>query len=328
MRVAMLSRWHVHADEYARDVQLHPEGQVTAVWDEDPGRGADWAEELGAAWEPDLDKLLARKDVDAVCVTTPTSMHEDVIIRAARAGKHIFTEKVLAPTVSACRNIREAITEAGVKFTISFPRRCIPEALYAKQVLTAGMLGQPTMVRVRVAHDGATRDWLPKHFYDPDTAIGGAMLDLGAHGMYLTRWLLGEPVRVTSIFTNVTDRPLEDNAVSIIEYGKGAIGINETGFVSYGGYFSIEIDGTEGSYRMLSPKTGVEIRNKDTEGEWQAVTDLPARRPKPVTQWIDECEGGFPSDFGLDEAVQLTELMDAAYRAWNNKRTVAISELQ
>ena len=323
----MLSRWHVHADEYAKDVNSHPGAVVVALWDEDPARGAAWAEALSAPFEPDLDSLLARGDIDAVCVTAPTSMHEDVIIRAARAGKHIFTEKVLAPTVSQCRSIGAAIEASAVKFAISFPRRCIPEILYAKQVLEEGLLGQPTLVRVRIAHDGAIRDWLPAHFYDPATAVGGAMLDLGAHGMYLTRWLLGAPLCATSIFSRVTNHPLEDNAVSVIEYGNGAIGINETGFVSFGGFYSMEIDGTEGNYRMLSPRTGVEIRHGGTGGDWQPVTDLPPRRPKPVVQWIDHCLGGAPSDFGLVEAVELTELMEAAYRSFHERRTVAISEL-
>lgn len=324
----MLSRWHVHADEYAKDVNDHVDAHVAAVWDENPSRGSAWAGALRADWVPDLDELLARDDIDAVCVTTPTSLHEDVIVRAATAGKHIFTEKVLAPTVAQCRNIASAIRAGGGKFAISFPRQCFPEILYAKRALEAGMLGEPTMVRVRIAHDGATRNWLPAHFYDPATAVGGAMLDLGAHGMYLTRWLLGEPVRVTSVFTHVTNRPLEDNAVSLIEYGKGAIGINETAFVSFGGFFSMEIDGTAGNYRMLSPRTGVEIRHAGTGSEWQPVTELPVRRPKPVTQWIDECMGGPATDFGLHEAIGLTALMEAAYTSVRERRTVSVGELE
>jgi len=323
----MLSRWHVHADEYAKDVNDHPHAEVVAVWDEDGERGSAWSAALSAEWVSDLDALLARDDIDAVCVTTPTSLHEDVIIRAANAGKHIFTEKVLAPTVSQCRNIATSIRTNNVKFSISLPRRCIPEILYARQALDSGLLGEPTMVRVRIAHDGATRNWLPAHFYDPATAVGGAMLDLGAHGMYITRWLLGEPIRVTSIFSHVTDRALEDNAISLIEYGGGAIAINETGFVSFGGFYSLEIDGTQGNYRMLSPQQGVEVRHAGTENTWQKVTDLPPRRPKPATQWIDECEGGAPADFGLDEAIGLTELMEAAYTSFRERRTVSVSEL-
>ena len=96
LRVAMLSKWHVHAEGYARDFLKTGKAEITAVWDEKPERGAEWAQRLGCDFESDLDKLLAREDVDAVCCCTPTTMHTDVLIRAAKAGKHIFTEKVLA----------------------------------------------------------------------------------------------------------------------------------------------------------------------------------------------------------------------------------------
>jgi predicted dehydrogenase len=96
IRIAMLSRWHVHANDYARQVKVHPDTVITAVWDEIPERGAAWAKELEAAFEADLDVLLARSDVDAVIVDAPTNIHGAVMVKAALAGKHIFTEKVMA----------------------------------------------------------------------------------------------------------------------------------------------------------------------------------------------------------------------------------------
>ena len=68
LKVAMLSKWHVHAPEYARRLSEMDDVQLTCVWDEIPERGQAWAKELGTAFEPDLDKLLARDDVDAVCM--------------------------------------------------------------------------------------------------------------------------------------------------------------------------------------------------------------------------------------------------------------------
>ena len=88
VRVAMLSRWHVHADEYASRVDDEEQAQVVAVWDEEPGRGQGWASELGVGFEADLDRLLARDDIDAVAVAAPTNMHPEVMLRAAQAGKH------------------------------------------------------------------------------------------------------------------------------------------------------------------------------------------------------------------------------------------------
>ena len=324
LRVAALSRWHVHADQYVREINEHPEARASVVWDEDADRGASWAADLGVPFEGDLERLLERDDVDAVSVTTPTSMHADVMVRAARAGKHIFTEKVLATTVPDARAIADAVRQADVKFCISFPRRTNPAILYAKQAAEDGLFGDITAVRVRIAHDGAVRDWLPAHFYDPETTGGGAMMDLGAHGMYLCRWLLGRPKQIVSVFNTVTGRAVDDNTVSVIEFANGAIAVNETSFASYGGAYSLEIDGTEGGYRMLSPGEGAEVRSKHLCGtKWHAPAKLPNALAKPVDQWVAGCVDGAPIEFTMQDAVDLTELMAAAYEAAASGGSVA-----
>ena len=129
LRVAMLSKWHVHAEGYAKFLQGLDNVQITAVWDEEPERGRKWAEDLKADFEEDLDTLLKRDDVDGVVVDAPTSMHADVMVAAANAGKHIFTEKAMALTVEECNRISEAVRKAGVKFCISFPARTAPQNL-------------------------------------------------------------------------------------------------------------------------------------------------------------------------------------------------------
>lgn len=93
LNVAMLSKWHVHAEDYARKLQSHGNVKLTAVWDEQPERGREWAPRLGADFETDLDTLLRREDIDGVVVDAPTSMHADVMVAAAEAGKHILPRK-------------------------------------------------------------------------------------------------------------------------------------------------------------------------------------------------------------------------------------------
>ena len=312
----MLSRWHVHANEYCTSINRNPAAEVVAVWDEQVERGSAWAAELDVPFVADYESLLSREDIDAVCVVTPTNMHRDIMVSAAEAGKHIFTEKVLTTTVSEAEEVAAAVRNNNVTFCISFPRRCLPELKYAKQAVEDGLVGHVTLVRIRIAHAGSSRDWLPEHFYDREACGGGAMMDLGAHGMYLTRWLLGKPRRVVSVFSNITERAVEDNAVSVIEFENGAIGVNETSFVAYPDSYSLELDGTEGGVRMLSPRDGVEIRSDhlDVRG-WTKVAELPDRSVAPIDQWISGCLEGTAIDFGIDEAVQLTELMDAAYRS-------------
>src|SRR4051812_45413279 len=94
LRVAVLGFWHVHAGDYAQQAVDHPGTELVAVWDDDEQRGREGAERFGVPYTDDLDALLARDDVDAVTITTSTDVHRDVIVRAAKAGKHVFTEKL------------------------------------------------------------------------------------------------------------------------------------------------------------------------------------------------------------------------------------------
>ena len=73
------------------------------------------------------------------------------------------------------------------------------------------------------------------------------MMDLGAHGMYLLNWLMGEPEKCTSVFTNCMCDSVEDNCVSVFSYKNGAIGVSETGFVTGRNPFELEIAGTKGT---------------------------------------------------------------------------------
>lgn len=325
LRVAMLSGWHVHAKGYAKELQALEGVNITAVWDEDVKRGQKWAEDLRADFEADLNVLLSRSDVDAVCINTPTNMHKEVIVAAAKAGKHIFTEKVLALTVEDCLEIEDAVKESGVKFCISFPHRTLPANLFAKKVSDEKLIGDITLLRVRNAHNGSVANWLPEHFYDPTACGGGAMMDLGAHPMYLSRWILGEPAQITSIFNNYTDRPVEDNAVSIIEFKNKAVAIVETGFVSTNSPFSLELYGTEGSLFVGGPENKVQfMSNKvnNTIPGWTAPSKLPVALPKPIEQWVKGILYNGEIHFGLEEGIQLTELMEAAYKSHREGRIV------
>jgi len=310
LKVAILSSWHVHAQEYAEQLQSRPDVQLTAVWDEEPEKGRKFAAEFGLEFEADLNRLLAREDVDAVCVNAPTSMHRDVMVKAAKAGKHIFTEKVLALTARECAEIRAAVEENGVKFCISFPHRTFPHNLLAKKILDEQLLGQVTYARVRNAHDGASRGWLPPHFYDEAQCGGGAMIDLGAHPMYLLAWLMGKPTEISSAFTYVTERAVEDNAVCVMKYENGAIAVSETGFVSSNSPFTLELHGTAGSFTVIGNKISL-ITSKSGE----VTLDLPEALPDPVTQFVEGVLYGKEILFGLDDATTLTEIMEAAYKA-------------
>ncbi len=314
LKIGMISGWHVHARGYAEDLQSREDVEISVIWDEEPQRGKEWAKDLGVDYEPKLKKMLKKYDLDGVVVNAPTNRHPEVIVKAAKAGKHIFTEKVMALTVKECQKIVDAVETAGVKFCISFPFRTRPSTLFAKKMVDNDELGDISLIRVRNAHDGASSDWLPEHFYDKEQCGGGAMMDLGAHGMYLIRWFLDNPGKITSAFTNLTGHEVEDNAVSMIEFENQAVAINETGFVTPGSPFSLEIHGTEGTLFIGGDRGGVRYNTQDTDG-WVTVEDLPEPLPEPICQWVDALQGKGEIRYDLEDGIQLTELMENAYKS-------------
>ncbi len=314
MKIAAVGAWHVHTMEYATAIQKNPQAELCCLWDDNEERGRATAEKLGVPFQPDLSAIWSDKSIEGVQITTATYQHKEVLIAAAQAGKHIFTEKVLAFTNEDCGEIAEAVKKSGVKFTISYPHKTWPTLKAAKELVESGKLGQITYARVRDAHNGSTGGWLPPHFYDAVQTGGGAMIDLGAHPMYTLNWFMGEPKSIVSMFTTVTGKPVEDNAVSVIEFKDGAIGVSETGFVTVGMPYVLEMSGTKGS--LMVHNDILEYSCEETDNKLVQKTDLPEKSTMPIDAWIDACVNGGEAPNGIDNAVELTRFMVGAYEAY------------
>jgi predicted dehydrogenase len=324
LRVALISKWHVHAQGYAELLSTFPDAKITCVWDEELKRGREWAESLMVDFEEDLDKILNREDVDGILICSPTSMHAEIMKKAAKAGKHIFTEKAMALTKKECEEITEEVKKAGVKFAISFPARTTPTNLYVKSVIDAGLVGKINLLRIRNGHDGALHNWLPEYWYDESKAGGGAMMDLGCHPMYLSSWILGKPARISSMFSYFTDREVEDNSVCTIEFENKAVAIVETSLVTYKTPSMVEVYGTDGTLvicddniRLTSNKMGEEFNG------WVTPAKLPQALPHSLRQWVDGVLYDKPIIFDAEAGIRLTELLEAAYVAHKEKREVS-----
>lgn len=314
MKIAVVGAWHVHTMEYATAIQKNPKAELACLWDDDEARGKATAEKLGIPFQPDLGAIWADRSIDAVQITTATCQHREVLLAAAKAGKHIFTEKVLAFTNEDAAEIAKAVRDSGVKFTISYPHKTWPTLKAAKELVDSGKLGQITYARVRDAHNGSTADWLPPHFYDAAQTGGGAMIDLGAHPMYTLNWFMGKPKSIVSMFTEVTHRGVEDNAVSVIEFADGAIGVSETGFVTNGMPYVLEMSGTKGS--LMVHNDILEYSCEETDNKLIQKTDLPQPSIMPIDGWISAVADGGEAPNGIDTAVELTRFMVGAYEAY------------
>ena len=326
--VALLGLWHVHATDLAVLATGHPDTQLVAVWDDDPALAHEAGRRFGVPATTDLAGVLAREDVDAVMVTTATDRHEDVIGAAARAGRHVFSEKLLATTVEGCLRIVAAVDRAGVALGVALPRLADGAVRAIRHEISAGSVGDVTLVRVRLSHDGATglRWTLPDHFYDPVATGGGAFADLGAHPAYLAMDLLGGlPERVSATYSHMTRRAVEDNAVVVMRYPSGAIGVAETGFCGWSD-LSVEVHGTAASLVHTGPDTAVRRVAPGPDLTTVATEiDVPAAGPSPFDTWVQQIRTGTRSPSEVARAVDLTRLVEAANLAAATGREVPVT---
>ncbi|WP_210581706.1 Gfo/Idh/MocA family protein [Streptomyces sp. GESEQ-4] len=182
MRVAVLSFAHVHAATYIgllrdrEDIEL-----ITADPDappDDPTRGRDLAERLGAAYVDTWDEVFALSP-DAVVVTSENARHRHLVERAAATGAHVLCEKPLATTEADARAMIDACARAGVGLMTAYPVRFSPAFVALRRALADGLLGG--LISVHGANNGSnparSRPW----FADPELAGGGALADHTVH---------------------------------------------------------------------------------------------------------------------------------------------------
>ncbi len=354
IRVAMLSFWHVHGKDYAREAEEHPDTEIVAVWDEVPERGQAEAEQRGVPFYDDLDELLSQPEIDGVIVDAPTNMHRDVMVAAARAGKHIFTEKVIAATLSEAQEIIEAVDQAGVTFLVAMRRLPMASTRAVKEIIDQGLLGDVVSVRVRDSHSGVLpsaqhpRGMLDGAFLNREQAQGGVLIDL-CHSVYLTRHFLGKPESVTAALGYFTGRDIEDNAVVTLRCSNGAIGVIEAGYVTQFAPFGIEIHGTqgtvlysetgigEGMYSRISgaqnwtrnqppgPEGKLLLRSAKIEGnQWLSQDVTTPAAPKPFDQWVAHIQQGTKATENIALGLDLTAIIEAAYRSAESGQAIRL----
>jgi predicted dehydrogenase len=322
MNIGIISGWHVHAQGYVRELINSKKVKITAMYDEDPERGKKWAAELGTAFEADYDAFLARPEIEAVICNAPTTSHPALIGKAIAAGKHVFTEKILAVTTAECEKLCKAIDDSGLTFTIALPLRGDPQMLYVKRLLEDGALGRVTGARFRRSHNGVSDKWLPDYWFDVGKTGGGAMMDLGAHPMYILPFLLGEPKRLSAFTSNPYGTSSDENAVAVVEFADGIIATGETAFVTYGVPDILEVYGTDGSVFMRGDE--VLVANRASGGKLVAQKSLPPAKPSPVMQFAEACIAGTgsPPCLGTKDALIMTKLIEAVYTSDKSGKAV------
>jgi UDP-N-acetyl-2-amino-2-deoxyglucuronate dehydrogenase len=294
----------IHADAIAMLSETGmADARVAAVTDVVPGAAAAFAAARGCPAEPDLGALLARGDVEVVCVCVPSGLHAAVGVQAAKAGKHLVVEKPIDVSLEAADRLIDAARSAGVMLTVISQHRFDPGLVELKRLLERGGLGR------LVLGEASTKWYRTQAYYDSAAwrgtyaMDGGSLMNQGVHYVDLLRWCMGPADEITAVCTTQAhDLEVEDTALAIVRFASGAVGTILSSTAAFPGFPQrLEITGLKGTVTV-----------EDGQVVGRALTSSPAGPGPAVVAQAGPSAAADPAAVDVaSHAAQLADLLDA-----------------
>jgi predicted dehydrogenase len=264
----------------------------------------------------ELPALLAEPSVRLVCVNSPNRLHAAHALAALGAGKDVVVEKPLCLTLDEADSLCAAAKRHGC--VLGYAENLCFAPLYrrARELLREGAVGRVLWARQVEKHGGPYSPW----FFDRAEAGGGALMDMGCHGIEALRFVFDRPeVRAvaarlaTTLHADKTD--LDDDAEVRLELASGVTLVSESSWAVQSGMQStLEVHGSEGSLFLdLMGETGLRLARKGG-----AVT-RPTVDPLLEHGYVGELAhflaglGGKPVEETGDDGRAVLEILVAAY---------------
>lgn len=235
---------------HARAASAVPGVEIVAVLGSNVEKARTLSAEYRAASYSDLEKFLSHKPMDIVAIGSPSGLHAEQGIAAARRGLHVLTEKPLDVTTARADALISAVDKAGVKLGVFFQDRFKPGVRRMKDSLDSGALGKPILADARV------KWYRPPEYYKSSRwrgtlALdgGGALINQAIHTADLLLWMFGDVVAVQAgKATALHEIESEDTLVALLEFANGALGSFIATTSIYPGYpRRIELSGSNGT---------------------------------------------------------------------------------
>jgi len=240
------------APRHAQSIGELPGARLVAVADVVRSRGERFAKEHGAAAYQDYRYLLDRKDIDVVCICTPSGMHAQMGVDAIHAGKHVIVEKPMALSLADADRLIAAAKSTKVKLCIVLQNRYNPPMQDLRRLVDEGRLGQLLLANVTV------RWYRPQEYYEDGwhgtwAMDGGALMNQSIHHIDALQWLMGD-VESVCAYTGTLAHQMEaeDTGVAVLRFTTGALGVVEGSTITFPENLegSIALFGEQGSVKV------------------------------------------------------------------------------
>lgn len=324
--------------EHAGWIQASRHLRVGAVFDPTPAR-ADIAGSRGFDGASSLDRMLADSSIDAVLISTPTSMHFEQASLAIRAGKHVMVEKPVALDAQHAIELKSLADARGVKLCVFQCRRWDIDFLTVKRAIDRNTFGRVFNIESRLGKWSSCVGPAAKEYYpnwrNEHAFGGGALFDWGSHFVDQL-WQLMLPARPINVLAqlrgNVWSKDCDDFARVLIDFDNGATGLCEINTTTTRPLPRWHIDGELGSasapYSLAFDTHEWAKLELTRAGDRETVAVEKAPPGLSETQIWDAFAGSIRTEsappVSMDSVVSTMKLLDAARESSDGGKPVTL----
>ncbi len=249
MRLGLIGGGNI-SETHGRAAKAIPGLGIAAVYGTNREKVERMAAVYGAAAYSDIENFLAHRPMECVAIGSPSGLHAEQGIAAARRGLHVLTEKPLDISTRAADALIEAAADAKVKLGVFFQDRFKADLIRVKEWMDGGILGKPILADARV------KWYRPPDYYGDSkwrgrVALdgGGALMNQAIHTVDLLLWLFGDVERVQAQKRTALHKiEAEDTLTALLEFANGATGVLQATTSVYPGYpRRVELTGEQGT---------------------------------------------------------------------------------
>lgn len=327
--VALVGLGYYSTDLLAPALQQTKKCYLAGVVTGTPSKAETWKKKYNLADKniysyQTFDQIANNPDIDVVYVVLPPSMHEEYVVRAAKAGKHVWVEKPMAVTARECQNMIDACRKANVSLSVGYRLHHEPNTQEYVKLLRNGAVGKIQMVSCSAGYyDGRTDHWKQKKELG-----GGVMYDMGVYVLQGARLATGEePIAVTAQqFTsrpNVYKNGLDETTMAQLVFPSGARAAVQT---SYGMNMNfLHVTGSKGTLRMepYSPYNGQ--KGEYPGGKIEHRYEVPYQQAQQMDDDAEAIIQKKPMLVPGEEGLRDIKIVEAIYEAARTGREVKIA---
>ena len=333
VNIALIGTGRMGSVHVANLARLVPEANLCAVCDIRLEVAQKVADDNGITRVvKDYHELLADPTIEAVAIITSTDTHAQIIMDAAKAGKHIFCEKPLALDIESIHQALKEVEKAGVKLQVGFNRRFDKSFQRVREIVKSGELGRSCIFKI-TNYD----PWLPSMEFL--RVSGGLFLDMTIHDFDMSRFQIGEVEEVYAMGDVMIDPALHDigdvdTAVITLKFKDGTLGLIDNSRQAVYGYDQRVETFCLNGVAMAQNESVNTVLKGDTEG-FHGARIQPYFMQRFAQCYVDEMRqflaavrDDTPTPTTGQDGLMAVLIGHAAWRSMHEHRPVRIAEFE